>query len=139
MMLSTNALSANGVAMEEQIAMATAMNEVLQDSSRTGNALKSISANMSGVIFGLKEGDVQANKTAKALESLTGIKLFDEQTGEVMDMYEAMEQLNGKWDGLTEAQRSSIAQTIAGRKLFLLSLITNEYLKIGRKLGKCNY
>lgn len=126
MMLSTNALSANGVAMEEQIAMATAMNEVLQDSSKTGNALKSISANMSGVIFGLKEGDVQANKTAKALESLTGIKLFDEQTGEVMDMYEAMEQLNGKWDGLTEAQRSSIAQTIAGRKLFLLSLITNE-------------
>ena len=126
MMLSTNALSANGVAMEEQIAMATAMNEVLQDSSKTGNALKSISANMSGVIFGLKEGDVQANKTAKALESLTGIKLFDEQTGEVMDMYKAMEQLNGKWDGLTEAQRSSIAQTIAGRKLFLLSLITNE-------------
>lgn len=116
MMLSTNALSANGVAMEEQIAMATAMNEVLQDSSRTGNALKSISANMSGVIFGLKEGDVQANKTAKALESLTGIKLFDEQTGEVMDMYEAMEQLNGKWDGLTEAQRSSIAQTIAGKQ-----------------------
>lgn len=116
MMLSTNALSANGVAMEEQIAMAVAMNEVLQDSSRTGNALKSISANMSGVIFGLKEGDVQANKTAKALESLTGIKLFDEQTGEVMDMYEAMEQLNGKWDGLTEAQKSSIAQTIAGKQ-----------------------
>ena len=116
MMLSTNALSANGVAMEEQIAMAVAMNEVLQDSSRTGNALKSISANMSGVIFGLKEGDVQANKTAKALEALTGIKLFDEQTGEVMDMYEAMEQLNGKWDGLTEAQRSSIAQTIAGKQ-----------------------
>ena len=71
---------------------------------------------MSGVIFGLKEGDVQANKTAKALESLTGIKLFDEQTGEVMDMYEAMEQLNGKWDGLTEAQKSSIAQTIAGKQ-----------------------
>ena len=116
MMLSTNALSANGVAMEEQIAMAVAMNEVLQDSSKTGNALKSISANMSGVIFGLKEGDVQANKTAKALESLTGIKLFDEQTGEVMDMYEAMEQLNGKWDGLTEAQKSSIAQTIAGKQ-----------------------
>ena len=92
------------------------MNEVLQDSSKTGTALKSISANMSGVIFGLKEGDVQANKTAKALESLTGIKLFDEQTGEVMDMYEAMEQLNGKWDGLTEAQRSSIAQTIAGKQ-----------------------
>ena len=116
MMLSTNALSANGVAMEEQIAMAVAMNEVLQDSSRTGNALKSISANMSGVIFGLKEGDVQANKSAKALEALAGIKLFDEQTGEVMGMYEAMEQLNGKWDGLTEAQKSSIAQTIAGKQ-----------------------
>ena len=124
--LSSSALSANGVSMEKQIAMATAMNEVMQDSSKTGNSLKSISANMSGVIFSLKEGDVQANKSAKALEKLTGIKLFDETTGNVMDMYEAMDKLSGKWDDLTEAQKSSIAQTIAGRKLFLLSLITNE-------------
>ena len=114
--LSSSALSANGVSMEKQIAMAVGMNEVLQDSSKTGNALKSISANMSGVIFSLKEGDVQANKSAKALESLTGIKLFDETTGDVMDMYDAMEQLNGKWDGLTEAQKASIAQTIAGKQ-----------------------
>ena len=114
--LSSSALSANGVSMEKQIAMATAMNEVMQDSSKTGNSLKSISANMSGVIFSLKEGDVQANKSAKALEKLTGIKLFDETTGEVMDMYNAMEQLNSKWDGLTEAQKASIAQTIAGKQ-----------------------
>ena len=124
--LSSSALSANGVSMEKQIAMSVAMNEVMQDASKTGNSLKSISANMSGVIFSLKEGDVQANKSAKALEKLTGIKLFDETTGNVMDMYEAMDKLSGKWDDLTEAQKSSIAQTIAGRKLFLLSLITNE-------------
>ena len=114
--LSSSALSANGVSMEKQIAMSVAMNEVLQDSSKTGNSLKSISANMSGVIFSLKEGDVQASKSAKVLKALTGIKLFDETTGEVMDMYDAMNQLNGKWDELNEAQKASIAQTIAGKQ-----------------------
>ena len=114
--LSSSALSANGVSMEKQIAMSVAMNEVMQDASKTGNSLKSISANMSGVIFSLKEGDVQANKSAKALEKLTGIKLFDETTGNVMDMYEAMDKLSGKWDDLTEAEKSTIAQTIAGKQ-----------------------
>ena len=91
------------------------MTEVLQNSDKAGNSLKSISANMSGVIYSLKEGDVAANKSAKALEALTGIKLFDEQTGEVLGMYDAMEQLNGCWDDLTEGQKSAVAQTIAGK------------------------
>ena len=35
---------------------------------------------MSGVIASLKTGDVQANKSAKVLEKLTGIKLFCQTT-----------------------------------------------------------
>lgn len=53
---SAAALKTNGVSMEQSVAMATAMNEVLQDSSKTGNALKSISANMAGVTVSAKDG-----------------------------------------------------------------------------------
>lgn len=91
------------------------MNEVLQDASKSGNSLKSISANMSGVVASLKTGDVQANKSAKVLEKLTGIKLFDKTTGEVQDMYSVMDQLSEKWGSLTDAEQNAIGNTLAGK------------------------
>lgn len=44
--LSAAALKTNGVSMEESVGMITAMNEITQDSRKTGTALKTISANM---------------------------------------------------------------------------------------------
>lgn len=70
---------------------------------------------MSGVIASLKTGDVQANKSAKVLEKLTGIKLFDKTTGEVQDMYSVMDQLSEKWGSLTDAEQNAIGNTLAGK------------------------
>lgn len=112
---SSAALKTNGVTMEESVAMAAAMNEVLQDSSKTGNALKSISANMAGVTVSAKDGTIQMNKSAKALKEIAGIEVWNKQTGQVKDMYEVMDELSGKWDSLSEVQQNALGITIAGK------------------------
>lgn len=115
MQKSGSSLSEQGVKMEESVAMIVAMQESLQDSSKVGNALKTISANMSGVVASAKTGEVQANKTAKVLKEMAGIDVWNKQTGEVKDMYSVMDELHGVWGDLNEDQRSAIAQTIAGK------------------------
>ena len=115
MQKSGSSLAEQGVKMEESVGMIVAMQESLQDSSKVGNALKTISANMSGVVASAKTGEVQANKTAKVLKEMAGIDVWNKQTGEVKDMYSVMEELHGVWGDLTEDQRSAIAQTIAGK------------------------
>lgn len=96
------------------------MNEVTQDASKTGNALKTISANMAGVNVSLKDGKIQSNKTAKALKEIAGIDVWNKQTGEIKDMYTVMDELNGKWGDLTEAQQSALGVTIAGKNIYIL-------------------
>ena len=101
--------------MEESVGMITAMNEITQDSRRTGTALKTISANMAGVTTSAKDGTIQTNKAAKALKEIAGIDVWNKQTGEIKDMYSVMDELNGKWGDLSEAQQNALASTIAGK------------------------
>lgn len=101
--------------MEESVGMITAMNEITQDSRRTGTALKTISANMAGVSTSAKDGTLQTNKAAKALKEIAGIDVWNKQTGEIKDMYSVMDELNGKWGDLSEAQQNALAATIAGK------------------------
>ncbi len=101
--------------MEESVGMITAMNEITQDSRRTGTALKTISANMAGVTTSAKDGTIQTNKAAKALKEIAGIDVWNKQTGEIKDMYTVMDELNGKWGDLSEAQQNALASTIAGK------------------------
>ena len=101
--------------MEESVGMIVAMNEIIQDASKTGNALKTIGANMAGVNTSAKDGTIQANKTAKALKEIAGIDVWDEKTGEVKDMFTVMDELEGKWGTLSEAEQNALGVTIAGK------------------------
>lgn len=56
--------------MDENIGMIIAMNEVLQDSSKTGNALKSISSNMAGVKTSYNIAHILRDKYDKSIELL---------------------------------------------------------------------
>ena len=112
---SAAALQANGVSMEESVGMVVAMNEVLQDSSKAGNALKSISSNLAGVGVSAKDGTLQTNKTAKALKEIANIDVWDKQTGQIKDMYQVMEELSVKWDSLSEAEQNALGSAIAGK------------------------
>ena len=101
--------------MEESVGMIVAMNEITQDASKTGNALKSISSNMAGVNASAKDGTIQANKTAKALKEIAGIEVWDKKTGEVKDMFTVMDELEGKWGTLSKAEQNALGATIAGK------------------------
>lgn len=110
------ALTANGVSMEESVAMVVGMNEVLQDAGKTGNALKSISVSMAGITTSAKDGTLQSNKAAKALKELAGIDVWNKQTGEIKDTYQIMDELYKVWDDLSEAERAGLATSIAGKQ-----------------------
>ena len=112
---SAAALQANGVSMEESVGMVVAMNEVLQDSSKSGNALKSISAGLAGVGVSAKDGTVQLTKSGMALKEIAGIDVWNKKTGEIKDMYEIMDELYDKWDDLSEAEQNALGTAIAGK------------------------
>ena len=121
---SAAALKTNGVSMEESVGMITAMNEITQNAGKTGNALKTFSANMAGVTISAKDGTIQSNKVAKALKEIAGIDVWNKQTGEVKDMFTVMDELEGKWGTLSEAEQNALGVTIAG-KIFTF-LRTNQ-------------
>ena len=112
---SASALQTNGVSMQEATAMTVAMNEVLQDASRTGTSLKSISAGLSGVAVSSKDGSIQLTKSGKALKEIAGIDVWNEKTGEIMDMYDVMDQLSEKWGDLSEAEQNALGTAISGK------------------------
>ena len=101
--------------MEESVGMIVAMNEITHNAGKTGNALKTISANMAGVTISAKDGTIQSNKVAKALKEIAGIDVWDKKTGEVKDMFTVMDELEGKWGTLSEAEQNALATTIAGK------------------------
>ena len=104
--------------MEESVGMAVAMNEVLQDAGRSGNALKSISAGMAGLTVSAKDGTLQLTKAGMAMKEVAGIEVWNQKTGEIKDMYEVMDELSLKWDDLSEAEQSALGTAIAGKTQF---------------------
>ena len=70
---------------------------------------------MAGVRTSLKDGSIQANKTALALKDIAGIEVWNKQTGEIKDMYSTMDELASKWDTLNEDQQNALGATIAGK------------------------
>ena len=101
--------------MEESVGMAVAMNEVLQDAGRSGNALKSISAGMAGLTVSAKDGSIQLTKAGMAMKEIAGIEVWNQKTGEIKDMYEVMDELSVKWDDLSEAEQTALGTSIAGK------------------------
>ena len=101
--------------MEESVAMSVALNEILQDAGRSGNALKSMSAGMSGLTVSTKDGTIQLTKAGKAMKEIAGIDVWNERTGEVKNMYEVMDELSLKWNDLSEAEQTALGTSIAGK------------------------
>ena len=101
--------------MEKSVAMTVAMNEVLQNAGKSGNALKSISAGLSGLTVSAKDGTLQLTKSGKALKEIAKIDVWNQKTGEIKDMYSVMDELATKWDDLSEAEQNALGTAIAGK------------------------
>lgn len=111
-----NVLAEYGVSMNDTVAMIASANTTLQDSSRVGNGLKTIAINLAGIKANASNGTLELNKTAKALTEIAGISVFEnEQTGELKNMPQLIDEIASKWGSFTEQQRAGLSEAIAGK------------------------
>ena len=111
-------LSNYGVEIGDATAMITAANTSLQNGSKVGNGMKSLAINLQGMKVNAKEGTLEFNKTAKALEEIAGIDVYsNKQTGEIKDVIALLDEIKAKWGSLKEDEQLGLAEAIAGELL----------------------
>ena len=98
-------------------ALATITSNTRQSEEVVGTALKTIFARIQGLKLGetLEDG-VTLNKYSEALQSV-GISIF-EQNGELKKMDDILDEMGEKWNTLSKAQQTALAQTVAGTRQY---------------------
>lgn len=110
-----NVLATYGVSMNDTIAMITAANTTLQDTSRVGNGLKTLATRLAGVKANAKDGTLEFNKTAMALKEVAGIDVIKPgTTDEIKDMATLIDELGSKWKDLSDFDKSGLSEALAG-------------------------
>lgn len=104
------------VSLADSIGLITATNEAIQDPARVGNGLKSIAINLAGMKVNAKNGTMELNKTAKALKDIAGVDVYkDKEKGQLKNMVEILDEVQGKWSSLTDAQQKALSEAVAGK------------------------
>ena len=116
LMRSGSVLSEFGISMQDAISMIVGANESVQDAEKVGTAIKTMATNLGGVKAAAKDGSLEMNRTAKALQTIAGIDIYsNKQKGEIKDMMTILKELNVVWDDLSEDKQLAIAESIAGK------------------------
>ena len=109
-------LASYNVSLADSVGLITATNEALQNPERVGNGLKTIAINLAGMKTNAQKGTLETNKTAKALKEIANVDVFkNEQTGELKNMVEILDEVQGKWGELSDAQQKALSESIAGK------------------------
>ena len=107
-------------------ALATVTAETRESADTVGNAFKTLFARIQGLSLGetLEDG-VNLNKYSEALGKV-GIKVLD-ANGEMREMDDILNDMGNKWDRLSKAEQTALAQTVAGVRQYthLMSLMEN--------------
>ncbi|WP_300449262.1 phage tail tape measure protein [Fusobacterium sp.] len=109
-------LASYNVSLADSIGLITATNEALQNPERVGNGLKTIAINLAGMKTNAKDGTMSLNKTAMALKELAGVDVYaNEEKGELKNMVEILDEVQGKWSSMSDAQQKALSESIAGK------------------------
>ena len=107
-------------------ALATITAQTRQSEDVVGTALKTIFARIQGLQLGetLEDG-VTLNKYSEALKTV-GVSIF-EANGEMRKMDSIIDDLGAKWQTLSKAEQTALAQTVAGTRQYtqLMALMDN--------------
>ena len=110
-------LASYNVSLADSIGLITATNEALQNPERVGNGLKTIAINLAGMKTNAKDGTMSLNKTAMALKELAGVDVYaNEEKGELKNMVEILDEVQGKWSSMSDAQQKALSESIAGKQ-----------------------
>lgn len=96
-------------------ALATVVATTRQSENVVGTSFKTIFSRLQGLSLGetLDDG-VTLNKYSTALHEV-GVEILD-TSGNMKDLDTILDDLGSKWDKLTSAQQTALAQTVAGKQ-----------------------
>lgn len=107
-------------------ALATIVANTRQSADTVGTGLRTIFSRLQGLSLGetLEDG-VDLNKYSKALKTV-GVDILD-ASGKMKNMDTILTDLAGKWDSLSKAQQTALAQTVGGVRQYtnLIALMDN--------------
>lgn len=110
-------MASYGLSIQESTALITASNEAIQNPTKVGNGLKSLVVNLAGLKTSAKDGTISLNKTGIALKKIAGIDIFtDSSKTQVKSMTTLLDEVNEKWDSLTDKERKGLSNAIAGKE-----------------------
>lgn len=122
-----SAANAMGVDVDQLNAqLATIVSVTRQAPESVGTALKTIYARMSDLKMGETDENGLGLGDVSGIMKEMGIEVLDE-TGNLRDMGEVIEDVAAKWDTWTEAQKTAMAQVMAGKRQYnnLVALFEN--------------
>ena len=113
-----SALSTANNNLSETIALITAANSAIQDPSRVGNGLKTISMNLRQMKM---SADGLQPKLQKTFDTVTDGQVKLSQTGkngqkELRSTYDIVLDLSKKWKNLNDEQKANISESVAGKQ-----------------------
>ncbi len=120
---SSSAMSAANTSLEETIALETAAFEIVQDSSKIGNAMKSISMRLRGYdeqteefVGGVEKLSGEVANLTKTASTPGGISLFtDESKNTYKSIYQIFKEISEIWNDLTDKQQAALQETIGSK------------------------
>lgn len=130
-----SALSLAGNSMDQTLAMITAMSEVTQDASESGNALKILSMRLRGYDEETESYTQDVAQLTGEIANLTktaktpgGISIFTDDTRETYkSTYQIMKDISEIWDELTDKDQAQLLEKLAGKQRgnSIAALLTN--------------
>ena len=121
-----SALAVANTNLDESIALIAAGNASVQDASKVGNALKTLSAYIRGSEADLEslgettEGTVKTtSKLQKEISALTGgkVSLLEDDGETYRSVYDIMVDIASVWDSMSDKNRATLLEDIAGKLL----------------------
>lgn len=107
---SSSSLKVYGNDINETMALVTAGAEIMTGKSQqVGRGLRSIGANISALASSAGELELQVKGATKT------ISLIDEETGDMINTFEALSKINEYWDEMTKSEQAALATTLAGK------------------------
>lgn len=119
---SSASLYAANTDLSKSIALVTTANTVLQDPDSVGTVFKTMSARIRGAKTELEElgeeEDDFTKTTSKLRDLVKGLTGFDimEDEDTFKDIYEILIGIGEQWDKLTDVERQSLAEALAGKR-----------------------
>ena len=107
---SSSSLAVYGNDINETMALVTAGAEIMTGKSRqVGRGLRSIGANISALASSAGELKFQVNGATET------ISLIDEETGDMVNTFQALNEIHKYWDKMTASEKAALATTLAGK------------------------